>query len=168
MTRGVLALAAAGGLVTLLAVVVAGAPRARSLDVFVLFLGALVIAWLLERTWRLSGAGRPSTFERALRRAPPSEPTRPAGLQQVERIVVLAAENAFDLHHRLEPRLRAIAAHRLASRRGLGLDSEEARALLGEELMELLRSGPARPGDRFAPGMPLARQRAALERLEEI
>jgi hypothetical protein len=76
--------------------------------------------------------------------------------------------NAFDVHVRLRPRLRGIAEHRLASRRGLRLESPEARELLGEELADLLRSDRRRPEDPFAPGIPLERQRDALERLERI
>jgi hypothetical protein len=150
------------------AVVVAGAPRARALDGLVLFLGALLMAWLVQATRRASGADRPSGYERALLRRPARKPARPAGLEQAERVVVLATVNAFDLHLRLRPRLQAIAEHRLASRRGLRLGSEEARVLLGDELWELLQPDRPPPDDRFAPGMPLAAQSAALERLEKI
>jgi hypothetical protein len=103
-----------------------------------------------------------------LRSRPARKPARPAGLEQAERIVVLAAVNSFDLHLRLRPRLQAIAEHRLASRRGLRLDSREAREALGEELWELLRPERPSPDDRFAPGLPLAGQRAALDRIEKI
>ena len=168
MTRPLLSLAVVAALVTLAAVVVGGAPRARSLDAFVLFLGALLMAWLVQRTLRRSGADRPSSYDRSLRPPPSREETRPAGLARLERIVYLAAVNAFDVHMRLRPRLRRIAEHRLASRRGLRLESLEARELLGEELADLLRSDRRRPEDPFAPGIPLERQRDALERLERI
>jgi hypothetical protein len=168
VNRALLWLATLGAAVTLAAVLAGGAPRARAADIFVLFLGALVMTGLLSWTLRVSGAGRPSRYERALRRPPSREPARPAALERTERIVVLAADNGFDLRHRLRPRLEAIAAHRLAARRGLSLDSAEARTLLGDELAELFRSGRPRPGDRFEPGMPLERQQAAIERLEEI
>jgi hypothetical protein len=164
----VLPLAIAGGLATFLAVWLAGAPRAQSVDAYVLFLGALLMAWLVARMRRASGADRPSTYERSLRPPPSREVTRPTSLTRLERIVELAAVNAFDLHMRLRPRLRTIAEHRLASRRGLRVDSPEAHELLGEELAELLRPERPRPEDPFAPGMPLDRQRAALERLERI
>jgi hypothetical protein len=167
VNRTLLSLAALGAVVTLAAVLFLAAPRARTADIFVLFLGALVMTGLLKWTLRVSGAGRPSRYERALRRPPSRESARPAALERTERIVVLAADNAFDLRHRLRPRLEAIAAHRLAAR-GLSLDSAEARTLLGDELVELFRSGPPRPGDRFEPGLPLDRQQAAIERLEEI
>lgn len=163
-----LPLAIAGGLAAVVAVLLAGAPRAQSVDAYVLFLGALLMAWLVEKTRRASGADRPSTYERSLRPPPSREMTRPASLTRLERIVDLAAVSAFDLHMRLRPRLRTIAEHRLASRRGLRLGSPEAHELLGKELADLLRLDRPRPDDPFAPGMPLERQRAALERLERI
>ncbi len=168
MTRALLWLAAAGGLATVAAVVLGGAPRARSVDAYALFLGALLMTWLVQRTRRASGAGRRSTYDRSLRPPQPREPTRPAGLAQLERIVYLASISAFDLHVRLRPRLRRVAEHRLASRLGVGVDSPEARELLGDELADLIRPGRERPEDPFAPGLPLERQRAVLERLERI
>ena len=168
MKRPLLSLALTGCVATFVAVVVAGAPRARSLDVLAVFLGALLMAWLVRHTRRASGADQPSSYERSLRPPPSREETRPASLAQLERIVYLAAMNAFDLHMRLRPRLRMIAEHRLASRRGLRIDSAGARELIGEDLAELLRLDRPRPDDPFAPGMPLDRQRAALARLERI
>jgi hypothetical protein len=168
VNRALLSLATLGAVVTLAAVLGGGAPRARAVDIFVLFLGALVMTRLLGWTFRLSGAGRPSPYERSLRRPPPRGSARPAALERTERIVALAADNGFDLRHLLRPRLEAVAAHRLAARRGLSLDSAEAGTLLGDELADLFRSGRPRPGDRFEPGMPLERQQAAIERLEEI
>jgi hypothetical protein len=168
VNRALLSLATLGAVVTLAAVFAAGAPRARAADIFVLFLGALVMTGLLAWTLRVSGAGRPSRYERSLRPPPPRDSARPAALERTERIVALAADNAFDLRHRLRPRLEAIAAHRLGAHRGLSLDSAEASTLLGDELAELFRSGRPRSGDLFTPGMPLDRQRAAIERLEQI
>jgi len=166
--RPLLTLAFVGGFVTFVAVVAAGAPRARSLDALAVFLGALLMARLVRLTRRASGADQPSSYDRSLRAAPSREETRPASLTQLERIVYLAEMNAFDLHMRLRPRLRMIAEHRLASRRGLRLDAPEARELVGEDLAELFRFDRPRPEDPFAPGMPLDRQRAALARLERI
>lgn len=163
-----LSLAIAGGLATFVAVVVAGAPRARSLDALALFLGALLMAWLVRYTRRASGADRPSTYDRSLRPPPGREATRPASLTRLERIVYLATMNAFDVHLRLRPRLGTIAEHRLASRRGLRLDSPGARELLGDDLADLLRLEQPRPDDPFGPGMPLRRQRELVERLERI
>jgi hypothetical protein len=168
VTRGLIALAVLGSLVVLGIVTLAGAPAPRALDGLALFLGALLMVWLVQATRRASGADRPSRYERALRRPPARLPSRPVELERAERVVVLAAATAFDVHLRLRPRLRAIAEHRLASRRGLDLASPEARRLLGEDVWELVRPDRPPPDDRFAPGLPLAGQRAALDRLEKI
>lgn len=168
MTRGLIALAVLGSLAVLGLVMLGGAPTAPALDGLALFLGALLMIWLVQATRRASGAERISRYERALHRPPPRLPSRPVELERAERVVVLAAANAFDLHLRLRPRLRAIAEHRLASRRGLGLASPEARRLLGDDVWELVRPDRPPPDDRFAPGLPLAGQRAALDRIEKI
>jgi hypothetical protein len=42
------------------------------------------------------------------------------------------------------------------------------RALLGEELWELLRPDRRPPEDRLGPGLPLPQLQAAVERLEAI
>lgn len=168
MKRPLLTLAIAGGLAAVVALFVAGAPRARTVDAFVVFLAALLMVWLVRRTRRASGADQPSSYAQSLRPAPSRDEARPASLTRLERIVYLAAVNAFDLHMHLRPRLRKIAEYRLASRRGLRLGSPEAQDLLGEELADLIRPDRPRPDDPFAPGMSLERQRAALERLERI
>jgi hypothetical protein len=168
VTRGLIGLAVLGGLTVLGLVILGGVPAAPALDGLALFLGALLMLWLVHATRRASGADRPSRYERALRRPAARPASRPAELERAERVAVLAAANAFDLHLRLRPRLRAIAEHRLASRRGLALSSPEARRLLGEEVWELVRPDRPPPDDRFAPGLPLAEQGAALDRLEKI
>ncbi|MET0607959.1 MAG: hypothetical protein ABW045_04315, partial [Gaiellaceae bacterium] len=91
-------------------------------------------------------------------------------LAKLEREVVLASGTSFDVHFRLRPVLREIAVHRLASRRGLTLDSgsPEVRTLVGDELWEVVRPDREPPDDRFGPGLPLARLRLALDRLESI
>jgi hypothetical protein len=88
----------------------------------------------------------------------------------LEQEVALGATSAFDLHHYLRPRLRAIAAELLSARRRVSLDEDprEVRGLLGEEAWELVRSDRPRPADRLASGASpevLHRVVEALERL---
>jgi hypothetical protein len=106
------------------------------------------------------------------RRAPSGHTSRdaPAMLARLEQEVALGAAGSFDLHHHLRPRLRTIAAELLAARRRVSLDGDqlEARALLGEEAWELVRSDRPRPEDRLARGAApdvLDRVVASLERL---
>jgi hypothetical protein len=168
MTRALVRFGVLGGLVTAAAVVLGGAPRARSADAYALFLGALLMAWLVHYAQRVGGGRGPSTYERSLRPPAPRVRSRPVSLARLERIVYLAAVSANDLHLRLRPRLRFVAEHRLESSRGLHVDSQEAQELLGDELAELVRTDRQKPEDPFAPGMPLERQRDALDRLERI
>jgi hypothetical protein len=77
---------------------------------------------------------------------------------------------AFDLHYHLIPRIRAIAAGLLASRRRISIDDapEAARAILGREAWELVRPDSALPEDRFARGLPPSELRRVVESLERI
>jgi hypothetical protein len=89
-------------------------------------------------------------------------------LRQVDKALTAAQASAFGVDRELRPLLRSIAAMRLA-RRGVDLDRhrEEARAILGEELWELVRA--ERHGSNlFAGGMSNAEQRSFIERLERI
>jgi hypothetical protein len=134
----------------------------------VLLVGGLLLLALVRATAGGDPEG-PSRFEGALRRPEPSV-DRPRDLAKIEREVVLGGSSSFDFHVRVRPHLREIAAHRLASRRGLDLDSgsPEVRALLGPELWELVRPDRQPPHDRFAPGLPLDRLRHAVDTLEEV
>jgi hypothetical protein len=150
-------------------VVFSSAPRQRVLDGYVLFVGSLLLLGLVRATSRAGAAEDASLYERALRRRE-RRAERPRDLAKLEREVALAAGTSFDVHFRLRPVLREIAAHRLAMRHGADLDrgSAEVRAALGEELWELVRPEREPPDDRFGPGLPLGRLRGMLERLERI
>ena len=143
------------------------APRTRLLDLYVLFLAALFMFGFVQAT-REAGEEQVSIFDRTLRRRR-RPPERPASLAKLEREVALAAATTFDFHARLRPTLREIAAYRLANR-GIVLDSGSpaVRALLGDDLWELLRPDRRPPDDRNAPGLPLTRVRAVLDALDKI
>ena len=93
-----------------------------------------------------------------------------AELHRLDRELTMGSTRAFDLHYRLRPVLREIAAARL-ERRGMSLDSGTpagARGCSGKTLWERDRprpraaARPARPG----PGLEeLERTIARLERL---
>jgi hypothetical protein len=120
----------------------------------------------------------------ALRRSfPPAAPIRPAPLRdrsgraaspptlvRLEQACALGAARSFDLHHRLRPRLREIAAPLLSIRRGIPIDEspDAARLVLGEETWELVRPDRPLPADRRAPGIPLATLRTVVESLERL
>ena len=72
----------------------------------------------------------------------------------MERELVLGSADADHAHRRLLPLLRGTAAARIAARHGFELERrpDAARALLGEDVWELLRPDRPEPEDRHAPG----------------
>jgi hypothetical protein len=159
----------AAGLAALLFAIARPGDRALILDVYLLFVGGLALVLLVVMTARaLPQAGR-SRLELALNR-PRGKPARPPALLTLERRVLLATETAFEVHYRLRPTLREIAAYRLSTHRGLDLDHDlaAAEAALGPEAWELVRPDRPAPPDRLAKGKPLAELRAAVDALERI
>ena len=90
-------------------------------------------------------------------------------LTRLDRAVSTATASAGDLHTRLRPILREIAADGLR-RRGVDLDADpaSAQALLTPETWELVRSERPRPEDPFAAGLPPAKLDAVLDDLEAL
>ena len=84
--------------------------------------------------------------------------------------LALGATSAFDLHYRLRPRLRSVAAGLLAARRRLTLDADpdEARQVLGDETWELVRPDRPAPSDRQARGIPPDALERVVSSLEAI
>jgi hypothetical protein len=104
---------------------------------------------------------RRSGFDAALT-APAEQATRIPGLERMEREVTLGRASSFDLHFRLLPHLREIAAARL---------EREGKAPSAETLgrwWELLRPDRPAPDDRFAPGIPEDELRALVADLEKL
>jgi hypothetical protein len=123
-------------------------------------LGVAVAVWL---------ARVPSARRRRERPPAGGQPPVRGDLGAMTELVTVGRSTAGDLHRRLRPLLREIATVELA-RRGVGLDRDprEARALLGEELWELVRLDRPPPDMRDAPGLTLAQLTALTERLEAL
>ena len=172
MTRGArraLAWALGAALLAVLAAIIRPDDRALIFDVYLLFAGGLALLLLVAATaTALPAAGR-SLLEQALRR-PAVRPARPPALLTLERRVLLATETAFEVHYRLRPILRDVAAYRLSAHRGIELDEEPdaAASALGPEAWELVRPDRPPPSDRLARGRPLAELRAAVDAIERI
>lgn len=136
--------------------------------VYVLVLGAFVLSALVGsfRTLR-PGAWERSPFDRRPDRPEPALAIDE--LARIDRLVVLGGSNAFDLHYRLRPLLRDLAADRLSAGHGVSLDREPERAqgLLGEELWELVRAD-REVGRRTGPGVAPAELAGFVERLERL
>ena len=146
----------------------APARQAIELDVYLLALGA--IALLVVMSWLVDAvpAETRSRLEAELDREP-EQPPRVVELDRLERELALGITRAFDLHYRLRPVLREIAAGRL-ERRGLRLDSgsEAVRKALGADVWELVREDRIPPTDRLAPGLGIGSIRKIVEQLESL
>ena len=140
--------------------------RELAFDLFLLLIAAGAILALV----RALSAVAPRAPVRRYGLRPARSTQRLAELDRTERAVLLSASTAFDLHYRLRPILREIAAQRLATRRGLALDAdvEEARAVVGESTWELVRPDREPPHLRFAPGIAARHLREVVAVLERI
>jgi hypothetical protein len=155
----------------LLAIGIAVAPGRAALLVHiyvVVVVGGMLLA-LAVRLARSLGPPGPSTFERGL--VPAAERAARAGqLEQLEREVTLGRQSAWDLHARLAPTLRETAGALLATRRGVDLQREPARAaaVLGPDAWELIRPHRGAPDDRHEPGVDLVHLDRAVASLERL
>jgi hypothetical protein len=138
------------------------------LDVYVLVAGGIVLLALVSALQKVVPPEGESELEEALAVGAP-EPPRIAELDRLEREVYMGAARSFDLHYRLRPVVREIAAGRL-ERRGLRLESgsEDVRELVGEELWELIRPDRGSPSNRQAAGPGVEDVRRTVEQLERI
>jgi hypothetical protein len=89
---------------------------------------------------------------------------------RMDREIVLGSADADHAYRRLLPLLRANASARIAARHGFELERrpEAARALLGEDVWELLRPDRPEPADRHAGGLSHKEIVATIERIEAL
>jgi hypothetical protein len=150
-----------------LAFALAGTARGIALYAYVLLLAALGVAALGSRL----GATWPPTprFERLF---PPRDEAGARVMQLGGLVGRLAGghPNEGELHNRLRPLVRDVAAARLASRHGVELESmpERARELVGPRTWELVRPDREPPQDRFARGWSPRDVGELVDELEEI
>jgi hypothetical protein len=139
------------------------------LDLYLLYAGGVALLALVRATGVAQpGSGR-STFELALTpRKPRSE--RPPELVLLEQRLALAVTTAFDVHFRLRPIVRDVAAQRLWARHAVDLEStpERAESLLGPEVWELARPDRPPPIEPFAPGLGVQGIERVVARLEQV
>lgn len=158
-------------LTVVLAIVLLAAPGRAGLavHVYVLVLAAIGLGHLLAAMRNALPPRRPSPFDAALH-ARTRPPRRIPELERMEREVALGLATAFDLHYRLRPRLRRIAAELLAARRGIELDAnpDAARRALGDDAWEIVRGDREPPRERFAVGLDIASLRTAVSALEAL
>lgn len=169
MKRGLLPIVGFGLLATVIAIaLLVAAPERRDLilDVYVLSLGGIAVLRLIGLTRRERQPGERSEFDQALR-VEVAEPVRIAERDKLARALELGTQTAFDLHFRLRPELVEIARGRLAGR-GITLESERAREVLGAEAWELLRPDRPMPDRRNEPGITTGELAEVVGVLERI
>lgn len=127
---------------------------ALALQILTLVIGAATMLVVLPRAPRRRRAASPS-----------SQTNRPADLRRIEHLVA-ARQAAVEVHARLRPLLAEIAMARLGHRRNL--TAAEARALLGDELWDLVRPDRPSPRDPRGPGLSLEQLTQLTERLEQL
>jgi hypothetical protein len=153
--------------IALVAVAFVAPGRAElALRIYALLLSATLIALLVL------ALRRAYPDEKPLREPGPAAPARsvPPSLARIEHEVALGVAGSFDLHYRLAPRLRSVAAGLLAARRNVSLESspDRAHALLGDEAWALVRPDRTSPQDRLGTGVAPAELGRAVEALEAI
>ena len=126
---------------------------------------ALVLALLALRH-----AFPPERPLRRDRRARTERRNPPSSLARIEHEAALGVAGSFELHYRLAPRLRSIAAGLLESRRRISLERrpEAARAALGESTWSLVRPDRGAPDDRLARGISPADLARVVDSLESL
>ena len=108
-------------------------------------------------------------LRRPARAGPSSAAVATGDRERLDRVVSTATTHAGDLHLRLRPILREIAADGLR-RRGVELDTQPqaAQELLAPDTWELVRPDRPRPDNAFAPGLAPKRLDAVLDDLEAL
>jgi hypothetical protein len=96
-------------------------------------------------------------------------PDKIESLERAETLVAVAVASAGDVQWLLRPVLREVAETALHGR-GIDLDADAdpARALLGDEVWEIVRADRPRPDDALAPGIAADALDRVLARLEDL
>jgi hypothetical protein len=142
--------------------------RALAVYAYLLLLSALLVLRLVRRTH----AGLPSADAEALvPRARPRREEPPIQLNELVRAVAMSRLTALDVHYRLRPLVRTIAAARLSQRHGADLDREPERArdILGDgAVWQLVRPDRPEPEERLARGIRVSDLERVVDELEAL
>ncbi len=163
--RSIVWAAALGALPLVLALIFLPGRRELAVDLYLLLIASGAVFALVRGLGQAAPRSEPEPPPRSRRSM-----QRLPELERTERAVLLSASNAFDVHYRLRPILREIAAQRLATRRGLSLDEDAAasREVVGDETWELVRPDREPPELRFGPGVVARELREVVAALERI
>jgi hypothetical protein len=142
---------------------------ARAVAIWLVVTTALVLLAIIRDSGEFGGTEPASRFEQALHRQKPAA-SQPEEILRMDRVLALGSADADHAQRQLLPLLRSTAAARIAARHGFELERrpETARALLGEDVWELLRPDRPEPKNRHAPGVPHDQIAAVIERVESL
>jgi len=157
----------------LLVALAQGVPeRGLALRIWLVAVGVIAARVAVAAAAGLPLTPRRTRFDAVARPDPPPAPRPPAGLRDAEWLLTLAAGTAADVHFRVRPALREVAAQRLAANHGLQLDDPlhrvQVSALCGPVLWEVVRPERPSPVDRTAPGLGAAAGPVLVESLERL
>jgi hypothetical protein len=111
-------------------------------------------------------------FDRAAIGGPPAEEPPPRSFVEASRLVDVVAGTAADIHYRVRPALREVAAHRLLTRDGLLLDdpthAAEVESRCGPLLWGIVRPDRPAPDDRRLHEFDRAAADELVARLEAL
>jgi hypothetical protein len=127
----------------------------------------IALAALVSVTTTRELAARAELRSRPARRLADARP--PEQLRKVDMTLAAARASEIGVDRDLRPLFRGIAATRLA-RRGVDIDRhpETARAILGEELWDLVRAERPSGSNLFTGGVSTAGLQSLIEGLERI
>ncbi len=160
--------AIAGGVIAVIAVLIGVDRTDLVLDAYLVFVGGLVAL----AAARISGRAfpRPLGTVPAVLSRPPRRYVHPESLLLAEDDVALAQADQFDVHFRLRPAFREIAAAGLAMQAGIELEREpeRARQRLSPAMWELVRPDRARPEGAGETGISTGSLSELVDELERI
>lgn len=151
----------------LAALLLAGGERGLALYGYVLFLGALGLLLLTGGIGLALPEAR--SLDRLLRRRPEADERVPQ-LETLGRRLGAGRASASELHYRLRPLVRELAAARLARSHGVDLDRQPgiAERLVGVRVWELIRPDRQPPEERYAGGLSKDELAELVDELERI
>jgi hypothetical protein len=161
-------LAVTGAVIAVAAVLIGADRTDHVLDAYLLYAGGLV-ALAAARMSRLAFPSPRGTVPAVLSPRPPQY-VHPESLSTMADDVALAQVGEFDVHFRLRPQLRDIAAAGLAMQSGIDLDRqpERARERLSPETWELVRPDRPRPERTGESGISSVSLSAVVTELETL
>jgi hypothetical protein len=146
--------------------------RSIAVRIWLVGVGLVALRTLVLLLDRRPVAGRRDAFERAAATRSPGELPLPPSVVASQRLVELVAGTAGDVHFRVRPVLREVAAHRLLISHGLDLDDPPSAGVVAERcgplLWGLVRPDRPEPADRRRHELDARAATELVSRLEAL